>query len=87
MTLLRALWDFIVAVGLRVGNGHFGLIAAGVAFFAMFAVFPGLAAAVAVWSIFADPGVIKNISTIPDDKINAVYDALADMLATVKAAA
>ena len=44
-------------------------------------------AAIETMKGFADPGVIKNISTIPDDKINAVYDALADMLATVKAAA
>mgnify|MGYP001018367120 CR=1 FL=1 len=52
-------WDFVTAVGLRVGNGHFGLVAAGVAFFAMFAVFPGLAAAVAVWGMSADPAVIQ----------------------------
>jgi membrane protein len=38
-----------LAVWGRVGDGHFGLVAAGVAFFAMFAVFPGLGAAVAVW--------------------------------------
>lgn len=59
MTGLRTVWSFLTAVGLRVGNGHFGLIAAGVAFFAMFAVFPGLAAAVAVWGMFADPGIIE----------------------------
>ena len=59
MRQLRQVWHFVVAVSTRVGDGHFGLIAAGVAFFAMFAVFPGLAAAVAVWGMFADPAVIQ----------------------------
>ncbi len=58
MRLIRRFWDFIVAVSTRVGNGHFGLIAAGVAFYAMFAVFPGLAAVVALWGLVADPLVI-----------------------------
>lgn len=52
-------WEFIVAVAGRMGDGHFGLVAAGVAFFAMFAVFPGLGAAVALWGLIADPGVIR----------------------------
>lgn len=52
-------WEFIVAVAGRMGDGHFGLVAAGVAFFAMFAVFPGLGAAVALWGLIADPGVIQ----------------------------
>ena len=58
MKLLQHLWRFVVAVWTRVGDGHFGLVAAGVAFFAMFAVFPGLAALVAIWGLMADPGVI-----------------------------
>ena len=66
MTYTRLLWDFIVAVWLRVGNGHFGLVAAGVAFFAMFAVFPGLAAAIAVWGMFADPRVIQGYLSIAE---------------------
>ena len=51
-------WEFLVAVSTRVGDGHFGLLAAGVAFYAMFAVFPGLGAAVALWGMVADPVVI-----------------------------
>ncbi len=35
-----------------------GLISAGVAFYAMFAVFPGLAAIIALWSLWYDPNVI-----------------------------
>ena len=48
-----------MAVWARVGDGHFGLVAAGVAFWGMFAVFPGLAAVVAVWGLMADPSVIS----------------------------
>jgi membrane protein len=59
MTWMAQFWKFLMAVAARVSEGHFGLIAAGVAFYAMFAVFPGLAAAVAVWGMFADPKVIE----------------------------
>ncbi|WP_112311441.1 YihY/virulence factor BrkB family protein [Pseudogemmobacter bohemicus] len=55
---LRMIWRFITAVVERMTDGHFGLVAAGVAFYAMFAVFPGLAAVVAIWGIMADPVVI-----------------------------
>lgn len=58
MRLVLRFWQFVVAVTARVGDGHFGLVAAGVAFYAMFAVFPGLAAAVALWGMVADPTVI-----------------------------
>lgn len=66
MRIVRDVWEFLVCVWTRVGNGHFGLIAAGVAFFAMFAVFPGLAAAIAVWGMFADPRVIQGYLSIAE---------------------
>lgn len=66
MKMVREVWEFLVCVWTRVGNGHFGLIAAGVAFFAMFAVFPGLAAAIAVWGMFADPRVIQGYLSIAE---------------------
>ncbi len=37
---------------------HLGLIAAGVAFYALFSLFPGLAALVALWGFLADPEVV-----------------------------
>lgn len=91
MTMLRAFWDFVVAVGLRVGNGHFGLIAAGVAFFAMFAVFPGLAAAVAVWSIFADPGVIQGYLAVaerflPPEARTLIHDQVMGLITAPRSA-
>ena len=55
---LRDVWQFISAVMERMDKIHMGLIAAGVAFYAMFAVFPGLAAIIALWSLWFDPNVI-----------------------------
>jgi membrane protein len=91
MTVLRMIWDFTVAVGLRVGNGHFGLIAAGVAFFAMFAVFPGLAAAVSVWSIFADPSVIQGYLVVverflPPEARTLIHDQVMGLITAPRAA-
>ena len=42
LTMLREIWAFVAAVLERMDKIHMGLIAAGVAFYAMFAVFPGL---------------------------------------------
>ena len=78
---------FFVAVWGRVGAGHFGLIAAGVAFYAMFAVFPGLAASVAIWSLMADPGVIASYLSVaedflPVDAATLVHDQVMGLLVT-----
>lgn len=85
MRQLRQVWDFVVAVWLRMGDGHFGLIAAGVAFFAMFAVFPGLAAAVALWGLVADPGVIAGYLTVaerflPPEASTLVHDQVMGLI-------
>lgn len=86
----RHLWAFSLAVWGRVGAGHFGLIAAGVAFYAMFAVFPGLAASVAIWSLMADPGVIASYlgvaeNFLPADAATLVHDQVMGLLATPRA--
>lgn len=89
--MVRQSWQFVVAVWGRVGDGHFGLVAAGVAFFAMFAVFPGLAAAVALWSLVADPQVITGYLTVaerflPPDARTLVHDQVMSLLTAPKAA-
>lgn len=66
MRILARFWDFVTSVWTRVGDGHFGLVAAGVAFYAMFAVFPGLAAAVALWGMVADPAVITGYLAVAE---------------------
>jgi membrane protein len=45
----------------ELGERNIGLIASGVAFWGMLAVFPGTAAIIAVWGFFADPLVIEQI--------------------------
>ena len=51
-TSFDVLWRAIV----RARRDHITLIAAGVAFFMLLAIFPGLGAVLSVYSIFADPG-------------------------------
>jgi membrane protein len=85
MRVARHLWRFVLAVWTRVGDGHFGLIAAGVAFFAMFAVFPGLAAVVAIWGLMADPGVIQGYLVmaerfLPAQAARLVHDQVMGLL-------
>ena len=54
----KALWRVLCEIWRIADERHLGLIAAGVAFFAMFAVFPGLAALVSIWSWLSDPNAI-----------------------------
>ncbi|MFT3690500.1 YihY/virulence factor BrkB family protein [Paenirhodobacter sp.] len=53
----------------RLGATNIMLIAAGVAFYAMLAVFPGISATIAIWSTFADPAVIQSYMEVADDFI------------------
>lgn len=46
------------ATGARMGEINIGLISAGVAFYGLFAVFPSMAAVVALWGLVADPAVV-----------------------------
>lgn len=82
---LKDLWAFIGNVFERMDKIHMGLIAAGVAFYAMFAVFPGLAALIALWGLWFDPAIIQSYYPIVDeflpagasDILHAQVDALA----------
>ncbi|WP_088622076.1 YihY/virulence factor BrkB family protein [Oceanicola sp. 22II-s10i] len=52
-------WRKVVnGVWLQIGEANMGLVAAGVAFYAMFSVFPGLAAVIAIWGLMSDPNVL-----------------------------
>ena len=91
MRMIRQFWMFLVAVSTRVGNGHFGLVAAGVAFYAMFAVFPGLAAAVALWGMFADPAIIGGYLVVaerflPPEAGTLIHDQVMGLINAPKAA-
>jgi membrane protein len=85
MRVAKHFWRFVVAVWTRVGDGHFGLVAAGVAFYAMFAVFPGLAAVVAIWGMMADPAAIQGYLAVaerflPPDAATLVHDQVMELL-------
>lgn len=91
MRLVLRFWQFVVAVTARVGDGHFGLVAAGVAFYAMFAVFPGLAAAVALWGMVADPAVITGYLDVaerflPPQAGQLIHDQVMGLITAPRAA-
>lgn len=52
-------WGVVTGVWEVTNTRNIGLVAAGVAFYAMFAVFPALTALVAIWSWMADPAIIQ----------------------------
>ncbi|WP_386681130.1 YihY/virulence factor BrkB family protein [Loktanella sp. R86503] len=55
---IKGLWVLLVAVYTTAMERHISLIAAGVAFFGMFALFPALAAIIAVFGLLADPTIV-----------------------------
>lgn len=72
-------WDILKRVVLRVGPSQLGLIAAGVAFYALLAVFPAIAALMALAGLFTDPGaVVFQLETfsdiMPEEAANIVLD-------------
>ncbi len=64
---LKDIWVFLRSVMERMDKIHMGLIAAGVAFYAMFAVFPGLAAIIALWGLWFDPAIIQDYYRVGDE--------------------
>ncbi|TWI33367.1 YihY/virulence factor BrkB family protein [Paracoccus sulfuroxidans] len=67
--MIREWWNFIMAIFERMDKIHMSLIAAGVAFYAMFAVFPGLAAFFAIWGLWYDPQLIEQTIHTTDEFI------------------
>lgn len=66
---------------------HMGLLSAGIAFYAMFAIFPGMAATIAIWGFFADPGVMRDYlgqihEVIPDAAYGVIETQLDALLET-----
>lgn len=51
----RGWWDILWRVVKRIGNDNVSLVAGGVAFYVMLSVFPGLAALVSIYGLFASP--------------------------------
>ncbi len=53
------IWRMLSDVADVAGAANLGLISAGVAFFGLFAVFPGMAALIAIFGLLADPSVVS----------------------------
>ncbi|MGY6548705.1 MAG: YihY/virulence factor BrkB family protein [Roseinatronobacter sp.] len=69
--------DFSAAMNAR----NIGLLAAGVAFFALLALFPGIAALISVFGLFADPLLIQQQLTLMQDLIPpAAYTLLSNQI-------
>tara|TARA_R110002051_G_scaffold239372_1_gene299994 strand:+ start:10713 stop:11561 length:849 start_codon:yes stop_codon:yes gene_type:complete len=62
-------WRLLVAVWTLAGRKQLSLIAAGVAFFGMFALFPGIAAVIAIFGLLADPVVVSDQLALLQDII------------------
>lgn len=60
MASAKRLWQILVAVWNTAAEKHLGLIAAGVAFFGIFGIFPGIAAIIAIFGLVADPMVVTD---------------------------
>jgi membrane protein len=76
-----AVWQIARNVFLRIGRDNLMLVAAGVAFYAMTAIFPAIAAFVSIYGIFADPHAVQaqiaGFSTLlPDNALSLLTDAL-----------
>jgi membrane protein len=76
-TLMKIAWNVVV----RVGRDNLMLVAAGVAFYAMTAIFPAIAAFVSIYGLFADPNTVQEqisqySSLLPADSLKLLTDAL-----------
>ncbi|MGF6859591.1 membrane protein [Rhodobacteraceae bacterium MBR-64] len=76
-----------IGVFMRLGKRNVGLISAGVAFFSILAVFPGLAAVIALFGFMADPVVITEQMDLlreftPDQAYNLLNAQVTALLAT-----
>lgn len=61
----------------QINNDRVGLTAAGIAFYALLAIFPGLAAVVSLWGLFADPATVSEeisgfSAILPGDVVSAL---------------
>ncbi len=53
-------WDILWRVKNEIGDDHVSMIAAGVAFYGLLAIFPAIAALVGIWGLMADPQQIQS---------------------------
>lgn len=85
--LVVRLWTLVMAVWTIAMERHISLIAAGVAFFGMFALFPAIAAIIAIFGLLADPAVVVQQLELMKEIIPAeTYDLFAAQMGRLLAA-
>jgi membrane protein len=77
----ETLFQIAVNIVLRISRDSLMLVAAGVAFYAMTAIFPAIAAFVSIYGLFADPTTVKAqiagyAGLLPDASLRLLTDAL-----------
>ncbi len=70
----------------RVGRAHLGMVASSVAFFGFLAIFPAIAAIIALWGFAADPGIIREQlaplqDVLPTEAYGLLYGQVENLLA------
>jgi membrane protein len=81
----RAGWrDIFTRVKAEIGSDHVSLVAAGLAMYSLLAVFPGLAAAVSLYGLFASPAdVIEHMKTFSAILPPGTFDLFSQQLQTL----
>lgn len=82
----RTLWTTVSRVINRMGEDNLSLVAAGIAFYAMFSIFPALGALVSVYGLFGDTHVVQAqvlqlTELLPRETAKLLNDALNSLLA------
>ncbi len=82
----RTLWTTINRVINRMGDDNLSLVAAGIAFYAMFSIFPALGALVSIYGLFGDTHVVQAqvlqlTELLPRETAKLLNDSLNSLLA------
>jgi membrane protein len=76
--------DILTRVKAEIGSDHVSLVSAGLAMYALLAVFPGLAAAVAIYGVFASPAdVVTHMQTFSGILPPGTWDLFSRQLQTL----
>ncbi len=85
--LAQRIWRTMVGVWKLSGEVQLSLVAAGVAFYSIFAIFPAIAALIAIFGLVADPSVIETQLSLMREFIpQEPYRILEDQLTTILSA-
>jgi membrane protein len=85
----KGMWEILKRVFLRMGKDNLTLVAAGVAFYGLLAIFPALAALVSIYGLVADPQHVMETagqisSFIPTEAAKLITDALQKLVTASK---